>query len=250
MKKQFQFLAATFITVAFISCSKEKIETPASNQQTEEVTALNPPGGPIVIDPLSVGLLGRYEFNSNLKDLTGKLMDADPTIDRVLYTTDRKGQFNKAIRFNGAYGLDIFDIPFTPENCSVSLWVKDDVIEGLNWIPMLSCSKAFIFQQNQLEFNGSFSKSGYGIIQQVGTTPIDNQWHHIAATRDNTSLKLYIDGVLIGTSPSPAEVLPYTPLHNYLLGYGGGSYWKGSADDLRFYKRVLSAAEVIKLKNL
>ena len=248
MKKQFQILAATFITVAFISCSKEKIETPPTNQQMEEIT--RPGGGGHVFNPLNFGLLGRYEFNGNFKDTTGQLEDADPTIDRVLFTTDRKGQAKKAIRFNGAYGVDIFDIPFTPENASVSFWVKDDIIEGPYWKTMLSCHKAFNFIQNELEFNCSFWKSGYGIIQQVGTAPIDNQWHHLAATRDNTSLKLYIDGVLIGTSPSPAESLPLTPLHNYLLGYGGGSYWKGSVDDLRFYKRVLSSTEIAMLKNL
>ncbi len=51
MKKQILILAATFITVAFISCSKEKIETPVTNQQGEEATAFNSPGRPIVIDP-------------------------------------------------------------------------------------------------------------------------------------------------------------------------------------------------------
>src|SRR5215204_7582936 len=133
MKKQFQILAATFITVAFISCSKEKIESPTTSQQSEEVTKPNSPGGPIVINPLTVGLLGRYEFNGTLKDATGKLQDAWPEQGRVIYGTDRKGNTNSAIRFNGAYGVGIYDIPYTPGNCSVSFWTKDDVIEGPYW---------------------------------------------------------------------------------------------------------------------
>ena len=247
MKKQFQILAATFIMVAFISCSREKIETPVTNQPTEEAT--KPGGGGIVINPLSVGLLGRYEFNGTLKDTTGKLEDAWSTNGRVIFTTDRKGQANKAIRFNGVYGIDIYDIPYTPDKASVSLWVKDDIVEGPYWNRMMGSSHAFNFIQNENSFNCSFQKFGYGIIQSVSTAPIDGQWHHLAATRDNTSLKLYIDGVLIGTAPSPAESL-LGALHSYCLAYGGGSYWVGSIDDVRFYKKVLSPAEVTALKNL
>jgi len=251
MKKQILIFAATFISVAFISCSKEKIETPPTNQQMEEATAMNIPGpGGLVMNPLTIGLLGRYEFNGTLKDTTGKLEDAWPEPARVIYTMDRKGVKNRAIRFNGAYGVSIYDIPYTPGNCSVSFWTKDDVIEGPYWKEMLGSSHAFNFIQNENEFNGNFQKFAYGIVQQVGTAPINGLWHHIAATRDNTSLKLYIDGVLIGTAPSTAVDFGSWVLHNYRLGYGGGAYWKGSLDDVRFYKRVLSPSEIIMLKNL
>ena len=249
MKKQIQVLATTFITVAFISCNKEKIETSPANPPMEEAMARNPEAPGLVINTINYGLLGRYEFDGNLKDTTGNLEDGDLTSDRVIYTTDRKGQAKKAIRFNGAYGVDIFEVPLTPESASISFWIKDDVIESPYWIKILGSSEAFNFIQNQLEFNCSFW-NGTNIIQQVGTAPVNSQWHHIAATRDKTSLKLYIDGVLIGTAPSPAGGVSASPTHNYFLGYGAGAYWKGSMDDLRFYKRTLTALEVVKLKNL
>ena len=247
MKKQILILAATFITVAFISCSKERIETPSTNQPVEEVTGPNSPGGPIVINPLSVGLLGRFEFTGNLKDTTKKLQDAWPEQGIVMYTRDRKGKANSALRMNGTYDVSIYDIPYTPSNCSVSFWAKDEITEGPYWNEMLGSSHAFNFIQNENEFNSNFQKFYYGIVQQVGTTPISGAWHHIAATRDNTSMKLYIDGVLIGTSPStPVDFGAWT-LHNYGLGQNG---WKGALDDVRFYKRVLSLSDVIALKNL
>ena len=251
MKKQFQILAAaTFITIACISCSKEKIEAPEANQPGEEVTAPNTPGGPIVINPLSVGLLGRYEFNNNLKDVTGKLEDAWPEQGIVMYTRDRKGNANSALRLDGAHGLSVYDIPYSPDKCSVSFWAKDEEIEGPAWNQMLGSSKAFNFDQNENNFVCNFQKMYYGIVQGVQTTPIDGKWHHIVGTRDNTSLKLYIDGVLIATTPSTPVDFGSWVLHNYRLGYGGGSFWKGSMDDLRFYKRVLAPSEVIALKNL
>ena len=250
MKKQFQILAATFITVAFISCSKEKIEAPAANQPAEEVTAPNSPGGPIVINPLSVGLLGRYEFTGNLKDTTKKLEDAWLEQGIVMYTRDRKGKAYSALRFDGATEITAYDIPYTPANCSVSFWVKDEEIEGPAWNQMLGSSHAFNFDQNENNFVCNFQKFYYGIVQSVQTTPIDGKWHHIVGTRDNTLMKLYMDGVLVGTTPStPVDFGSWT-LQNYRLGYGFGSHWKGSMDDLRFYKRVLSPSDVIALKNL
>jgi hypothetical protein len=249
MKKQL-LIFATITTFVFVSCSKEKIETPAGNRQPEEVTRANSPGGPVTINSLSVGLLGRYEFNSTLRDTTGKLEDAWPAHGRYMYGPDRKGQANKALRFNGAYGMDIYDIPYTPEKASVSFWVKDDMIEGPGWYRMLGSDQAFIFQQNENEFNCSFNKVYYGIVQQVGTSPVNSSWHHVVAIRDNTSMKLYIDGVLIGTTSSPVVDFGSWLFHNYTLGYGGGVFWKGSLDDVRFYKRVLSLSEIIALKNL
>jgi len=249
MKKQLLILTTAFVTVAFVSCSKEKMEAPVASQQSEEMTKPNSPSGPITINPLSVGLLGRYEFNGTLKDTTGKLEDAWPAHGRYMFGPDRKGQANKALRFNGAYGMDIYDIPYTPDKASVSFWVKDDIIEGPAWYRMLGSSKAFVFQQSEYQFSCSFNKSGL-IVQQVGTDPIDGNWHHVVGTRDNASMKLYIDGVLIGTTASPVVDFGPSLLHNYSLAYVGGGFWKGSLDDVRFYKRVLSLSDIIALKNL
>ena len=66
----------------------------------------------------------------------------------------------------------------------------------------------------------------------------------MAATRDNNELKFYIDGILIGSAPTPAGAGPYPAFDKYLLAHAFGNFWKGSLDDLRFYSRVLSAAEV------
>jgi hypothetical protein len=71
----------------------------------------------------------------------------------------------------------------------------------------------------------------------------------MAATRDNNELKFYIDGILIGTAPTPAGAGPYPAVDNYLLGHAFDTFWKGSLDDLRFYGRVLTAAEINSLAN-
>src|SRR4029078_9173122 len=124
MKKQSLIFATAFIAIAFVSCSKEKIETEQPNT-LEEIAAPRTQAEPRVSGK---GLLGRFEFNGDLKDATGHLADAVSTVRRVTYTTDRKGQAYKAISFNGAYGVNISNVPSTPDGATVSVWIQHDTL--------------------------------------------------------------------------------------------------------------------------
>jgi hypothetical protein len=243
MKKQFLFIAVISSAI-FVSCSKEKNETLTTPSEQSPGISVKP----IVLDPLSVGLLGRYEFNNTLKDTTKHLADAASTANGVLYITDRKGITNRAIRFNQRYGVNIYDVPSTAQ-ASLSVWVKSEMGPSLNWSVFVMSWKGFTLQQRETVFDCSHWVNGTD-FQDVAAFPVDNKWHHMAATWDSTLIKFYVDGVLIGTAPTPAGAGPFDPLDNYLLGYGAGSYWKGSLDDLRFYNRILSSDEVNKLSHL
>ena len=252
MKKQFLILAVTFISFAIVSCSKDKLDVPPVTQQIEEIGAMNngrKPGANI-INPLDTGLFCRFEFNSNLKDTTGLVPDWTSTANRVLFTKDRKGQINKAIRFNEAYGLYILGVPVDTVT-SVSVWVKHDMFPINAQVPFFSIAQGIGFAQLENIYNAHAWNGVSG--QYVLSGPIDNKWHHLAATKDKISLKVYFDGVLIGTSPTPPGTGPSVLFNDYVAGYGfnaGYKYWKGDMDDLRIYKRVLTPSEISKLANL
>jgi hypothetical protein len=85
----------------------------------------------------------------------------------------------------------------------------------------------------------------------VASGAMDNNWHHLVATYDATFIKLYVDGIYIGSAVNKSAVAP--GLTKYRIGYmpaGVNSYWQGCIDDLRFYDRVLSATEAKKLSSL
>jgi hypothetical protein len=246
MKKQILIFVTAFVTVAFVSCSKEKIETKQPNTP-EEIATGRIPDGPAISGK---GLLGRFEFNGDLKDATGKLPDGVSSVIRVSYTTDRKGQANKAVRFNGAYGVDIKDVPCTPDAASISVWIKHDTLPNPGWLSSVFSNYGFIIQQSYNFFQASYYTGFLGVPPSVfSSTGTDKTWHHMAATRDNNELKFYIDGVFIGSAPTPAGAGPYPALDKYFLGYALGTFWKGSLDDLRFYSRILSASEINTLAN-
>ena len=81
----------------------------------------------------------------------------------------------------------------------------------------------------------------------------DDQWHFVAGQREGTTLRIYIDGTLEGTTTIPAAYnLAGTVQHNAYIGAmtdnRDGSQYKlfsGLIDDVRIYNRALSAAEVL-----
>jgi hypothetical protein len=90
--------------LAFFSCRKEKIESQTNNATPNEF-AFKPVIKPIV--NLDSGLVGRFEFDGNLKEYAGKLADANPNFTGYdTYTVDRRGATNSAIKFTGRYGLE------------------------------------------------------------------------------------------------------------------------------------------------
>ena len=78
-------------------------------------------------------------------------------------------------------------------------------------------------------------------------TVTDGAWHHIVGVYDGTSLMIYVDGVLSGSSALAGETLSST---SSVVEVGGncngvGSLnWDGSIDEARVYNRALSASEI------
>lgn len=248
MKKQF-LIFATIATVVIVSCSKKKIEAPGTNQPEEIASAMagvNKGKG----NTLDAGLLCRFEFDGNLNDKTGQVSPGVSTVGRVLYTADRKGEPNKALRFNGAYGVTISEVPLDT-NRSISVWVKKDVVVLGIVTPIVEGMNSFTLAQDKPMYMAGYYNDAAGTSQYVLSPAMDNNWHHLAATRDNNTLRFYIDGNFVGSSPTPAGTV-FPPVSDWLLAWGynaGYVYWKGNIDELRLYDRVLTAAEISKLSN-
>jgi hypothetical protein len=253
MKKHIIILAAAITPLAFISCKKEKIETQQTESATNEIAFK-----PIIKPPIDIksNLEGMYQFDGNLKDQTGQLADAVATNNwpAVFYTDDRKGNANSAIRFTGRYGLNIFKVPLT-YNTTVAAWVKYDAIA--------SSTNYFVTSEGLMPSFAQDNDNYWGIVWTPGSSgvpsgPMDNNWHHLAASYDGNEIKFYVDGSFIGSSLNPSNIaLPWGATVNYEVGSNtplGGkvptSVWLGSLDDLRFYTRVLSSADINALYQL
>jgi hypothetical protein len=247
MKKQISILAVTITAIIFFSCSKKENEIPQSKASTDSQAMSNQVAQQLIfIDPLEIGLTGRYEFDGNLKDKTGQLQDASTTIGTAFYTTDRKGMSGRAIKFDGKYASYIWSVPHSPK-MSLAAWVKYGNASSSADVFVNSQSDGPQFEQAFDQYYGYNNSSGN---PWIASGSIDNKWHHLVATIDGTTLRFYVDGNLKGSVTSPD--VETTSLAYYRIGFGPVTYkyWLGAIDDLRFYNRTLSASDVVSLYQL
>jgi hypothetical protein len=84
-----------------------------------------------------------------------------------------------------------------------------------------------------------------------GTTKLPlNTWTHLATTYDGTNQRFYVNGILVGTTLSPAGSGGGIVQSNGALRIGGnasstGEFFQGLIDEVRVYNRALSAAEIV-----
>ncbi|MBI5773962.1 MAG: hypothetical protein HZA89_09510, partial [Verrucomicrobia bacterium] len=71
----------------------------------------------------------------------------------------------------------------------------------------------------------------------------DGQWHHIALSRANSLMTLYVDGAAVASTNS-TEVIDISS--DTFIGNTepGGMVWQGQVDEVTIYSRALTAAEV------
>jgi hypothetical protein len=253
MKKQFQILATTFISIAIVSCSKQGVQMPEAQKTTKEEISTSSSVSSLrtVPDPLTVNLDGWYTFNGNLKDVTKQLPDGVPTSRGVIYTYDRHGIYHDAIKFDGSYGLKLFKVP-QQTHASVAAWVS---CANLNYgtgrmiFRPKSGGDGIGLSKTGAEINGSVQSPNFGSLG-VSAGTVNNGWHHFVVTFDDVYIRIYKDGVLANSILCGASY-PLT-LEDYFVGYYPypAEWFEGSVDDLRFYSRTLSATDIQKLYNL
>ncbi len=87
-----------------------------------------------------------------------------------------------------------------------------------------------------------------GVEERIsgGPSVTDDRWHHVALTYDGKRLKLFVDGKAAGEA-SPAAPLAKNEHDLWIGGRPEGVVATGVIDDVRFYSRALSGAEVAAL---
>src|SRR5262245_4023813 len=94
--------------------------------------------------------------------------------------------------------------------------------------------------------NGIQSYFGNGTtFVSVSSAALDTSWHHVVATYDNATARLYIDGTLRGSASSTVQLTPNTLPLNMARAQGVSSYFLGGRlDEVAVYPSVLSAARI------
>ena len=160
------------------------------------------------------------------------------TMPEIQGVTRVPGKIGRAIKFDG--GKDGVALPLDMkatgvDGFTVAFWCLAPEASGV----FIKCGqpKGFCVSVER----GALRTDALGAHRWKGNTPLNfADWHHVAVTSDTKTLTVYVDGKAV-KSDAITGTLPLSTTTN--LGLGSTALM----DDLRVYRRALTAAEMEKL---
>ena len=209
------------------------------------------------VSPYLANLVAYYPFNSNSNDFSG--MGNNGTDTAISYVNS--GLVSNSATFNGTSSKIIvpqstdFDFSGT---FSISLWAKHNASGSTQWI----IGKRGVGNlQWQVIFDAGFiwlyiftDISNYK-AGRINTTIVNGVWNNYIITWDLTNIKIYTNGIDLGTSVANIGTYTSMPVTLQDVNIGvlnsiGALYLNGELDETYIYNgRVLSSAEALDIFN-
>ena len=204
----------------------------------------------------SPGLKGAWNFNDDISD--GIALDISPNNLNASCADANCPVFVGAGKFQGAYSFDgIFDYLSVPNNAALnpttaitlSAWINPINFTGNRRIIQKGDTDnqyRLLAESGVLKFNLTGVTSG----SITSALPSLNQWHHIAGTFDGSTIKLYVDGVVVNQKSASGNIaVTTTPLYIGVkkIGAPSGDHFRGLIDDVGVWNRALSQTEITQL---
>ena len=211
-----------------------------------------------------------FEFKNNITELTGTyeaktaskdIMSNEVTLD---FTTDRFGNQNSAVKFDGRDYISIDhdeNLNLNTDNgFSISYWVKlDSSVLNEQWVKIISKGQDFDNTDRWWHFD---HHPGYGLRFVYNWNYIhfnrriyDNEWHHVSIVYQKNPLfgqekmRLFFDGVQVGSNNNE---LPDVNDNDGPLTFGASNInyergLEGSLDEVIIYNIPIANEQVIEL---
>lgn len=210
----------------------------------------------VTVDNSSLGLVAAYSFNegtgTTVTDRAG--LGHTGTISGATWST--QGRMGGALMFDGVNDwvtiADANDLDFTTA-MTLEAWVFPTANGGGSWRNLLIKERPGGEVYNLYGNADTNTPVVYAVRAAAPDAPLDargtsqlplNTWTHVAVTYDNAMLRLYINGVQVGTRSMAGPLM--TSAGVLRLGGNGvwGEYFAGRLDDVRLYSRALSASAI------
>jgi hypothetical protein len=198
---------------------------------------------------LDSGLVACYALNGNAYEPIHQL---NGSLHHVGLAADQLNLPNSALSFTAKESC--VTLPpaslLKPSRISFSAWIRPAQAMGqriiVNTMTQIGSSAYLLMldANNRLEV-----RKGNTAVAAVltGTSQLAmNAWSHVCFTMDHSSIRLYLNGVLEATLTA-GVTFQYVSAYPVYLGNlqpGSPSFFRGLIDNVRFYDRPLSPAEV------
>ncbi len=156
-----------------------------------------------------------------------------------------------AAEFDGATGqiLNTASLAAITGACTIEAWVYADTLSAVNR-RMVFAGKTTSYLSVNLTTGRIFFSLDIGGVQQFvsGATNIAvGGWHHLVGTRDTDKLRVYLDGVLDGTSTSFVGATSWGTGTFRIGAYDGtvpDNFWDGRIDEVALYGVCLTPTQI------
>ena len=196
---------------------------------------------------LSNGLIAHLPMDLNGADISGNNNHAAVSSAGVQPTTNVQNVPASALFFTGSTGQGMLSFASSLLNnrtaFSMSYWFN---------LAQLNNGMSLVGQDNILETGYYTGPSRILVYHPTGTATVPltlgtNVWQHLLVTCNGTELKAYLNGVLTTTLTGNYALGnngTTTRIGGNVVNLAGNSWLRGSIDEVRFYDRVLNAAEI------
>lgn len=210
----------------------------------------------------NTGLVAFYPFDGNANDYSGT--GNNGTAFNTSSTANKFGIENKAYSFNGSSSYvnigNKSSLKMTT-GISISTWIYLNSVSPIyqNIISdhssnqrEVGAGKILRMAGNKVQFivagiYGGNSSDPVAIYVQAPLTA--NAWHHVMATYDKQTVKLYVNNVLIESKAYTGNLIANA--NNLLIGNSGfgNELLNGKLDQFRIYNRAVTTSEISSLYN-
>ncbi len=205
------------------------------------------------------GLVAWYRAENNANDSSGNNNNGTVGIS----TTFAVGKVGQAFQVTSATGStvtvpDSSSLDFT-NAFTIEMWVSTGQLGANNGTSFLACKGdcgTFSNQPYSLLYNASGSEVAFraGNSSTFATLfssalPINNTFSHLAATYDNPTMRIYVNGVLSNSLTPAIGTLVNSSLPFSIGGSINSGNALGSYDETSLYNRALTDAEILAIFN-
>jgi hypothetical protein len=199
--------------------------------------------------PALVGLVAAYGFEEGAGTTVGDASGSGNT-GTISGATWTAGHSGTALSFDGINDwvtiADAASLDLTT-GMTLEAWVNPANINTWRTVVLketLGGLAYALYSSNDFGLPAGFVRIG----QDVGATNLTsiplNTWTHLAVTYDGTTLRLFVNGVQGAATVAGGSIAQSAEV----LRIGGNAVWNeffnGRIDDVRIYRRALSAAEI------
>lgn len=223
----------------------------------------------LIQDVSADNLIAQWKFTGNATDvsghnhngtlMTGYISGGTSPVDGNTLpqlVADRFNLANSAYNFQRGANIEVpYTVDLNPKEFTISMWIKRSETNSDNYMFSLNTYNGFKFQLQGanflfMTFNGD---AGYrDVDSNPGVVPAD-VWTYVSVSYTNGTMKFYINDKLVKTAAVTGTPVTIPSPVNLVIGQSlpksqiGTSYFRGAMDDIRFYNRALTDAEVLSI---